>query len=211
MNFLQNLLNADETPNLFRACEGLDSPILRCRVCASERATEPEGFSWLNLHLLRENQVHQSLQEALNAYFEPELLKDTDQHFLCANPNCQSTQLPYKVSNLTIAPQVLCIQLKRWHSHRLQDAILQNVHCEEEIVCQGFRYELHSVICHMGETPKFGHYTCRIRYPASSGNWWYYNNSTRRTASTGEIHTTSLVMGNVERSYLAFYEKIVER
>ena len=63
----------------------------------------------------------------------------------------------------------------------------------------------------MGTTPKNGHCTCRIRYPASNGTWWYYNNSTRRTATAGEIHTTSKIMGNVERSYLAFYEKVVER
>ena len=209
--FLQNVLNIDEAPHLFRACEGLDSPLLRCRLCASERATTPEWFNWLNLPLLRGDQVHQSMQQAVDAYFEPELLKDRDTSFRCANPACRTAQLPYKVSQLTIAPQVLCIQLKRWQTHRVEDAILHNVHCDEDLVCQGFRYELHSVICHMGTTPKTGHYTCRIRYPASNGTWWYYNNSTRRTATAGEIHTTSKIMGNVERSYLAFYEKVVER
>ena len=54
---------------------------------------------------------------------------------------------------------------------------------------------------------KHGHYTCRVHHPTSDGTWWYYNNSHLRLATPAEVNATARVRGNVERSYLVFYEK----
>ncbi len=58
----------------------------------------------------------------------------------------------------------------------------------------------------MDSTPRSGHYTCRLYYPAANSAWWYYNNSERRVATPVEVLTTAPVRGSVERAYLAFYE-----
>ena len=205
--FLNTIMMEANAPRLYQTCQGLDNPILRCRDCHTERRSEPEWFNWLNLSLVHDEHLHVTIQEALDAHFQPELLTDEDFPFRCANPHCHSTQLPYKISHLTIPPQVLCIQLKRWRTHRVEDALLHVVRCDEELRCQGVLYVRRSVVCHMGDTPKRGHYTCRIQYPSPNGEWWYYNNSERRLATPAELITTTPVRGSMERTYLAFYER----
>lgn len=206
--FLQALMTEADAPRLHRICQGLDTPILRCRYCHSERRSAPEWFNWLSLPLVHDGvNLHMTVQEALNAYFEPELLTDTDFRYRCDNAECQSVELPYKVHDLTVLPHVLCLQLKRWRTNRVEDALLHDVRCDEEIQCNDTIYVLKSVVCHMGSTPRSGHYTCRLYYPAANSAWWYYNNSERRVATPVEVLTTAPVRGSVERAYLAFYEK----
>ena len=202
-------MNETNAPRLHRACQGLDTPTLRCREanCGTERAAAEEWFNWLSLPLVHDGQLHRTVQEALDAYLQPELLDDDDFPFRCGNPTCQSTRLPYKTSHLTVLPAVLCVQLKRWRTNRDEDALLHDVQCDEHLRCQGTLYVRRSVICHMGNTPQAGHYTCRIHYPCASGTWWYYNNSERRAATPTELLTTTPVRGNTERTYLAFYER----
>ena len=205
--FLQTSMNDISAPRLHAQCQGMDRPILRCRDCQRERASEPEWFNWLNLSLEHDRRLHRTVQDALNAHLEPELLQDRDFQFRCTNPECQSTRLPYKTSHFNVLPQVLCIQLKRWRSHRVQDALLHDVQCDEELLCQNAVYVRRSIVCHQGSTPKSGHYTCRLHYPSRNGDWWYYNNSERRAASPAELLTTTPVRGSIERTYLAFYER----
>ena len=205
--FLQTIMMQTNAPRLHRTCQGLDTPILQCRDCLTEHPTEPEWFNWLNLSLVHDAELHVTIQDALDAHFQPETLEDEDFRFRCTNPGCQSTRLPYKASKLSIPPQVLCIQLKRWRTNRVEDALLHDVQCDAELCCQGTWYVRRSVVCHMGNTPKRGHYTCRIHYPSSNGDWWYYNNSERRLATPAELLTTTPVRGSTERTYLAFYER----
>ena len=94
------------------------------------------------------------------------------------------------------------------HAAGAGDALLHGVMCEPEVRCGGAHYALRAVICHMGSTPKSGHYTCRIHYPTLAGSWWYYSNSERRLARPGEVGTTAKVAGSVERAYIAFYEQL---
>ena len=168
-------------------------------------AAQQLNVHWMNLSLVHDGAVHRTLQAAMDAHFQPELLQGEDFRCLCTNPACQSTRLPFKDSVLAVPPQVLCIQLKRWRTNH--DALLHDVQCDEELRCQGTLYVRRSVICHMGSTPKSGHYTCRIHYPASNGTWWYYNNSERRQATPHELLTIGPVRGNAERAYLLFYER----
>ena len=95
----------------------------------------PKCFSWLSLSLEHEGRLHQTVQAALNAHLQPELLTDKDFQFRCNNPECQSTRLPYKTSNLTVLPKVLCILLKRWRGHGVADALLHDVQCDEQLLC----------------------------------------------------------------------------
>ena len=205
--FLVTILTELNAPRLHAHCEGCDTPVLRCRDCSTERDATPEMFSWLSLSLEHEGKLHHAVQAALNAHLQPELLTDEDFQFRCSNPECQSTRLPYKTSNLTVLPQVLCIQLKRWRGHHVGAALLHDVQCDEEIHCGTTLYVRRSIVCHMGSTPKFGHYTCRLHYPSPNGNWWYYNNAERRRATPEEPFTTTPVKGNTERTYLALYER----
>ena len=105
--FLQTIMNEDNAPRLHAQCQGLDRPTLRCRECHTERRATPEWFNWLNLSLEHDGQLHRTIQDALNAHLQPELLTDRDFQFRCRNPDCQSTRLPYKTSHLNVLPQVL--------------------------------------------------------------------------------------------------------
>jgi len=206
--FLQALLEAEHAPRLHALCQGLDTPVLRCRDCGWSRDAAPELFTWLALPLLDKKAARlDSVQRALDTFLEPEDLNDPDYEWRCDTPGCGSSRLPTKQHTLTRTPQVLCVQLVRWQAAGDHDALLHTVRCEENLECQGLLYVLRSVVCHMGSSPRNGHYTSRLHYPSAGGDWWYYNNSERRAVRPGEVETTATVMGSVERSYLAFYER----
>ena len=84
-----------------------------------------------------------------------------------------------------------------------------DVLCDETLDCQGTAYVLCSVICHQGDRPDGGHYTCRLHYATSAGEWWHYNNSQRRAVRPGEVATTATMPHGPERSYNLFYERRV--
>ena len=207
--FLRALFS--EAPRLNALAQGLDTPILRCSVCGSERLAFPEDFTQLGLALRHENHGRvDSVQTALDIFLEPEIMP-ADFLWVCDNADCPSPrQRPTFTHNLTTKPDVLCIQLKRWSNDPTTGAQTHETHdvlCNDELLCQGQAYDLRSVICHIGGTVKHGHYTCRVHHPASGGTWWYYNNSHRRLATPAEVNATARVRGNVERAYLVFYEK----
>ena len=207
--FLQAMLEREHAPRLHALFQGVDAPLLRCRDCGHSRPVEDRiYFTCLPLSLLDATGTPiASAQRALDAFLTPEELQDPDYHWTCGNSECTSTRLPFNQHHFTIKPRVLCLHLVRWRGGRDQDALLHTVRCEEDLDCEGTPYALRSVVCHMGQTPRAGHYTCRVHYPTEGGNWWYYNNSERRLVRPDEVTTTAQVVGSVERSYLAFYER----
>ena len=207
--FLQALLLHAQAPDMHGLLAGVDAPKLICRDCGCWRLAEPEGFSCICLPLIsQEGTLLASVQAAIDAYFVPAEV-GVGFHWCCdMDGGCSSERLPLKQQHVSIAPRVLCLQLVRWHAEGIGGALLHDVMCEPEVRCEGARYALRAVICHMGSTPRIGHYTCRIHCPTPAGSWWYYNNSERRLARPGEIDTTAKVAGSVERAYVTFYEQL---
>ena len=71
--FLRELFS--EAPRLNALAQGLDTPILRCSVCGSERLAFPEDFTQLGLALRHENHGRvASVQTALDIFLEPEIM-----------------------------------------------------------------------------------------------------------------------------------------
>ena len=142
-----------------------------------------------------------SVQDALEAYFEAE---DVGVDWCCRNSTCGLYNLPNRRPNkfhrISVHPQVLVLNLVRWQGGGA--GLLHAVVPELEISLQGVKYELKSIVCHLGHTINGGHYTSRIHFPAAGGTWWYYNDSVRRLATDEDMRTSSR-----EKSYVLMYEK----
>ena len=79
-----------EAPRLNALAQGLDTPILRCSVCGSERLAAPEWFTQLTLALRHEDHARSdSVQTALDTFPEPEIMP-TDFRWRCDNAACPS-------------------------------------------------------------------------------------------------------------------------
>ena len=208
---LDSVLNQDHAPSLGEVCAGIDAPKLVCSQCPWQRNAAPEAFNMLTLPVRTEAGVLvRSVQEALDAYFEPE---PVSVDWCCLNEDCPLHNVvdcrPYKHHRVSIHPQVLVLNLKRWQREVRPDgsaraeALLHAVTPGVRVTVQGMSYQLKSIICHHGKSIGSGHYTCIIRFPTAGGTWWYYNDTERRLATEREIATSSR-----EKSYVLFYEKL---
>ena len=202
--FLSGMLFAeDHETELRRLCSLTHQALLICARCGERvELGRPELLTILQLSLTTLAHLHTSIAEALAAHLNPEQVDVDLECWREGCPGCRSTDRPMRQSTYTVAPDVLLIQLKRWSSHRAEDALLHQVHPDETIALADATYNLVSVVSHIGVSAHGGHYTATIKYPTPEGDWWYYND-----AHSEFTISPALGMRGEEHYYMAFYEK----
>jgi ubiquitin C-terminal hydrolase len=206
----RSVLDRDRAPLLSALFRGTDAPQLVCQHCGTARPAAPERFSSLALPLVRaDGSLILTVQDALNEYMQPELL-GPDFHWRCTSRPCRASGLedvpPCKEHYVALTPEVLVLQLKRWHHvDGIAGGLLHAVTPDETLRLHSTSYTLRATVCHIGPSIQHGHYTSRVHYPTVSGTWWYYNDALRRQARPEELRTT-----DSERAYVLFYEKVTE-
>ena len=75
---------------------------------------------------------------------------------------------------------------------------------DEALSLNGTAYRLRSVICHMGDTPRCGHY---IAFARDMERWWLCDDSTRRLAPDSEITSWSR-RGCADKVYIVCYDRV---
>ena len=109
---------------------------------------------------------------------------------------------------MTVAPPVLRVQLNRWRRAGGAGAILDHVHPDQEVLFHSARYRLQSVVIHLGNLPRSGHYIACARHATSTGEWWLYNDSIRREATPDEVACTAFFDRDRMKAYVLFYERL---
>ena len=98
--------------------------------------------------------IGNSLQSCLDDYF-------SDENIDWSCPQCKTTNVVRK-STIILEPKILCLQLMRYKFDEASQGILKiadNVNCSSTLsLCDGASYLLLSVINHVGEDTKSGHY-----------------------------------------------------
>ena len=164
-----------------------DKPALRCSACGHRRALDVELHNHLQVTLLVAGRVVADVQAAIQRIEMP-TETPPDYRWLCEN--CGSTETPTLCHTFT-APQVLCVQLKRWGDIEHPGPIFDRVIPNDVIRFGDYAYELRGSILHSGPTPNAGHYVSCVRHDIPAPLWWFYNDTLRREASEDE-RTSSL-------------------
>ena len=199
--FLTSLLQTERSPNITQLFQGLDEPMYCCASCGTQRRVgSSEAFACLCVPLTHEATRVSSVQQALNNYFEPESM---DVNFRWACDNCQSRLPPRKRAEVTVPPQVLLLQLKRWIFNPDASTTLLNheVQVEEMIQIKSWMYRLCATVYHLGDSPKSGHYFTIARHDRPEGSWWLYNDNLRRLVRPEDSTPP-------RKAYLCVYERV---
>ena len=83
--------------------------------------------------------------------------------------------------------------LNRWvaedvrGSRRRPRNLLHGVEASREVDFHGAHYDLQSIVIHMGEDAKHGHYVAIAKHATANGDWWLYNDPNRRIATDAQI------------------------
>ena len=158
----------------------------------------------------REEQPLTRVQQAMNYHFEPEVLT-SDYKWDCPK-GCGHAEVS-KTTDVTTAPVVLWISLKRWSwSERQQEDICQWTHDVEpdaNILVFEKRYTLVSFVVHHGNSTRRGHYTACCRLETPSGSEWYHKDDDIVTAMAGpqnrEVWKTQ---GGDSKIYMLWYVQV---
>ena len=199
-------MNEENSPNLHVRFEGLNQPDLICpnHTCRQRTpATGFERFTTLQLDIIGET----SLQGALDSWLqreEPVYLNA----WKCSR--CGQQGNPHKQNTMTLCPNVLRVQLKRYRTHFEEGSMVparaeyltHHIACEEVIKIGGASYRQVARIYHQGQSIYHGHYFTIGRHDLPQGRWWYYNDTVRRL----EREEDDLDMQ--ARVYLCLYERM---
>ncbi|XP_022181591.1 ubiquitin carboxyl-terminal hydrolase 36 isoform X1 [Myzus persicae] len=150
-----------------------------------------------------------NVNDALDNYFEKEPL---DESYVCER--CRRQVAADKKFSIERAPNVLCIQLKRYSvgmggfsgnknskaiqiNERLDLSSYQFDHHKFKIDARPLRYHLVSMVIHYGSSLNSGHYTALGLTP--SGSYYYFNDSNVYQTNFKNYSTSN-------DSYIIFYE-----
>ena len=162
-----------------------------------------EEYYTLKLGLGARGRMHDSVQCALNAYLVDSGIREDYRY-----PNCMACEESLfgvaQQQRITILPEVLLIQLKRWSGTRL---LKQPVHLNATISFGGATYTLQAVVFHIGPQANDGHYVAHVRSRIHN-SWLRYDDEHLvpiRSQSVNEGYETDF------KSYLLFYGKDLDR
>ena len=167
---------------------------------AAVLSTTPEPFSVLSLSIPK-NMNEPSLYDCLDLYCEPELLTGDNAWF---NAKTQQKEPAQRKICFWSLPEVLIIDLKRWHghthkTHQLVKAPLENANFSKYVKgynAAAYVYDLFGV-CNHGGGVQGGHYTAYIKN--ANGKWYDFNDTNVNEMSAEKIISP--------HSYCLFYRK----
>ena len=204
--FIQNLLDPNQSPNLRLLFCGRNDPVFICQNPACPHRTPVTGgedFVTLPIDIDTSN----SLQAAVTAFIHVQEIVNL-QGWKCSA--CSDTRSPRKQNEITRYPPMLFMQLKRFrtipqpqHPDGFEEIYLtHHVVCEEELRLGNETYRLLAKIYHCGESLRSGHYYTICRHAHAGGDWWCYNDIHRRLARPEDDNSS------YARVYLCIYEKV---
>tara|TARA_B100000575_G_scaffold170605_1_gene136549 strand:- start:5501 stop:8101 length:2601 start_codon:yes stop_codon:yes gene_type:complete len=153
-----------------------------------------------------------SIKECIDSYLKEEVMKGeyaiSDIHNIyCKNMKqcyCDQDKVKKKI-NIIKCPKYLIIHLKRFDNAGTK--INQIINFEEKLVLNQIKdnstvkhnYDLVSIIVHIGQNPKSGHYIC---YSKRNNNWYEFNDSKVTIKNFNDLKKEL-----VENGYMFFYQK----
>ena len=147
--------------------EGKEVYLTTCNKCKSQRRRS-QAFRNLDLNI----EGYKSVDQALHAYFTPEMLTG-DNQYQC--DTCGGKQDATRNIEIEEAPPVLTIDLMRY-VYDLKTyskvKVKRRVRFEDHIDFQGEEYRLVSVLYHKGKSAHGGHYVAEVQQ-WDSGQWWH--------------------------------------
>ena len=206
--FVTQLLHDDAcATHIRRLFEGLTVQTMTCSssTCKLRRAkAATDEFDMLQLPLLQERSgiKHKlyTVQEALDAYSEPELVHYDAEP--CAR--CGNTAF-WKADTATLTPDVLVLCVKRWADP--EEPLLHPVEVTDAVTFQSVTYSLRAVVVHLGDSIHAGHYITIAKHAAENGTWWLYDDGVRKEATEEQRRTLCKYGIRTMKSYLMVYEK----
>ncbi|KAK6997061.1 hypothetical protein R3P38DRAFT_3220903 [Favolaschia claudopus] len=173
---------------------------LYCRDCNTAQEPPPERLVFLTIAL-----NHNHVLEALRAWTGPEYLKDENGR-RCDSAGCRGRTSKCTVLRRWIGhlPNILLLQLERF---ALSDSkVSRTIHYPERLELdgvltkgqQGAAYQLHAVLCHLGNSRHSGHFVVHVQY--EDGKWCTWNDNKRHALAAAPLHDPD--------AYLLFYSRI---
>ena len=158
-----------------------------------------------------------SIKECIDSYLKEEVMKGDNKLLDIHNTYCKNMKLCYcdqekvkKKINIIKCPKYLIIQLKRFDYNVNVNITTKNkdpINFEEKLVLNQIKdnstvkhnYDLVSIIVHIGQNPKSGHYIC---YSKRNNNWYEFNDSKVTIKNFNDLKKEL-----VENGYMFFYQK----
>ena len=165
-----------------------------CGKCSIERRAGRESKPYLVLN------PKSDLDGSLEDFMAPEPLNDR----ICVA--CDSSQISRRVL-VKSAPEVLVIQLNRVLPDGTKDSTVVDfpsvlsLPCRKHGQVQPVAYDLHSVICHQGNSSVRGHY---FTYANRDGKWYLFNDE-KVTAIPPNLVESSI---STKQAYMYVFEKL---
>ena len=175
------------------------SEIISC-VNKEQLSVTPEPFSILSLSI--PNKSNPSLYDCFDLYCEHEVLTGDNAWF--NSTKNEKEAIVHRAISFWSLPDIMIIDLKRWHGHTQKNQILVNiplVNADFSKYVKGYNsatyvYDLFGICNHYGGASG-GHYTAYIKN--ANGKWYDYNDT-----NINEINEERVITTN---SYCLFYRK----
>ncbi|MDR0695176.1 MAG: hypothetical protein LBF56_00145 [Holosporales bacterium] len=169
-----------------------------CSSCSSF-STTADPFTILTLPIPKISETAITLDQCLQQYHAEETL-DGANKWHC--PTCNQKQQAKKQNSITVWPQTLIIQLRRFgYGERATKVTTQiNYPTDWDPQTGAPHYVLKAIVHHSGKSPNAGHYTASVLH---DGQWYYANDTTVTKINPNEPQPDD----GDQQAYLLFYEK----
>lgn len=193
--------------------EGFMKSTTKCLTCDT-KTSNIEPFLDFPIELINEDQS-MDIQDLFNDYKQSEFLRGSNK-FYCNQ--CNSLQEAERSVTIDMLPPILILHLKRFeYSEELRTNVKlfneivyplildvsSNGNCENKV---NKRYELTSVVVHMGVSPRHGHYISLCK--SSQYGWLLFDDET--VESVGESTVLNFIGDKNDQTtaYVLFYKEL---
>eukprot|EP00439_Symbiodinium_sp_Y106_P043254 s1293_g5.t1 len=118
--FLVELLS--DCPTVHSKLRGQEKAFLACTACGCRRELPTEHFLSMQVALVDEDRLLQSVQTAVNTYLEQQPLQEDVLYWECVTDTCLASgtarQAPRRLTTMEEWPENLVVTLKRWDGLR---------------------------------------------------------------------------------------------
>ena len=162
----------------------------------------------MQVALVDEDRLLQSVQAAVNTYVEQQPLQEDVLHWECETNACLASgtarQAPRRLTTVEEWPENLVVTLKRCDG--LHGLLSHKVHVDPELRLEqgNVVYRLRSVVSHIGETAASGHY---VAYRPRESDFLRFDDS---TVSTTRQNPGAETAAAGEKVYIVCYTRVAE-